>query len=163
MPVTPTYDAYGNLIDDGTWGYSYDADNRLVDAARSVPTMTTAKYKYDGIDRRYTKTVDLTTRTDYLWSGQNIVAEYAVPNTATPGTQSLQRRYVFGPGIDEPVAVLQYNGAATPVLSDIQYFHADHLGSIVALSNTSGGIWPAAGSEDTPFKLVLPVFRTPLG
>jgi RHS repeat-associated protein len=92
-----------------------------------------ASYRYDGIDRRYTKTVD-GVRTDYLWSGQNIVAEYAVPNLASPGSQSLQRRYVHGPGIDEPIAMLQYNGANTPVLTDIQYYHADHAGTVVAMS-----------------------------
>jgi RHS repeat-associated protein len=111
---------------------TYDAENRLTTATRATPAKS-ASYRYDGIDRRYTKTVD-GVRTDYLWSGQNIVAEYAVPNPATPGSQSLQRRYVHGPGIDEPIAMLQYNGANTPVLTDIQYYHADHAGTVVAMS-----------------------------
>lgn len=40
--------------------------------------------------------------------------------------------------------MLCYNGAATPVLSDIQYLHADHAGTIVA---TSGGLVQGMGLQ----------------
>jgi RHS repeat-associated protein len=44
----------------------------------------------------------------------------------------MKKRYVHGPGIDEPLAMENGNVA--------YYYHADGLGSIVALSNASGRV-----------------------
>ena len=49
------------------------------------------------------------------------------------GTQLL-RRYVHGPGIDEPL--VWYEGAGT---SDRRWLHADERGSIVGAFDSSGG------------------------
>ena len=56
-------------------------------------------------------------------------AELAVDH----GGASIARRYVFGPGIDEPL--VWYEGAGT---SDRRYLHADERGSIVAVSDGAG-------------------------
>lgn len=45
----------------------------------------------------------------------------------------IQRRYVHGPGVDEPL--VWYEGAGT---SDRRYYHADERGSITAVSNDTG-------------------------
>jgi hypothetical protein len=45
------------------------------------------------------------------------------------------RRYVFGPGADEPL--VWYEGSGT---SDRRFLHADERGSIVAVSNGAGTV-----------------------
>ncbi len=67
-----------------------------------------------------------TTRT-YLYDGEDIILEYA-----TVGVTITSTHYVHGPGIDEPLALVE-GGQPT-------FYHADGLGSIVALSNASGTI-----------------------
>jgi len=61
-----------------------------------------------------------------LYSGQALVAEYS-------GTGAMARRYVFGPGVDEPL--VQYEGAGTTSKS---WLYANQQGSIVAQANGNG-------------------------
>lgn len=56
-------------------------------------------------------------------------------NLRESSNTELLRRYVYGPGSDEPI--LWYEGAGT---SDKRYLHADERGSIIALSNASGTV-----------------------
>jgi RHS repeat-associated protein len=60
--------------------------------------------------------------------GAALIAEY-------DGSNALQRRYVHGPGVDEPL--VRYEGSGT---SDRHWYHADERGSIVATSDGSGAI-----------------------
>ena len=87
---TYTYDYNGNMVSDGTNTYTWDKDNRLTGIIGSV----TATYKYDYLGRRFSKTVNSVTST-YIYEGQNLIAERG----AATGD------YVFGPGIDEPLAM----------------------------------------------------------
>lgn len=48
-------------------------------------------------------------------------------------TGTLVRRYVYGPGVDEPL--VWYEGAG---LADRRYLHADERGSIVAVTDGAG-------------------------
>ncbi len=66
-----TYDAAGNVTNDGAHSYSYDSENRLV----SVDGGTTASYAYDQEDRRYKKTVGTST-THYVWEVGEVLAEH---------------------------------------------------------------------------------------
>ena len=50
------------------------------------------------------------------------------------GTFVLVRKYIYGPGIDEPVAMIKVDG----VTETWYFYYYDGLGSVVALSNTSG-------------------------
>jgi hypothetical protein len=50
-------------------------------------------------------------------------------------TGQVARRYVFGPGTDEPL--VWYEGSGT---SDRRFLHADERGSIVAVSNGAGTV-----------------------
>jgi RHS repeat-associated protein len=68
--------------------------------------------------------------TSFLYDGTDLVGEY---NSA--GT--LLRRYVPGPGVDEPLAWFEGSAASTAAAT-ARYFHADALGSIVAVSDASG-------------------------
>jgi RHS repeat-associated protein len=42
------------------------------------------------------------------------------------------RKYIYGPGIDEPVCMIKLDG--------LKYYHFDGLGSVVALSNSYGNV-----------------------
>ncbi|MFE0754621.1 RHS repeat-associated core domain-containing protein [Inquilinus sp. NPDC058860] len=121
--VTYAYDANGNLTSDGVWTYGYDSENRLVSAKRTAPSVT-ATYTYDPQGRRRSKTVNgVVTR--YLSAGDQEIAEY------TGSTPVLDRRYVYGAGLDEPVATVTAAGA-------VSYHLADGLGSVIALVTSAG-------------------------
>ena len=46
------------------------------------------------------------------------------------------RKFIYGPGVDEPICMIDCTGAS----EEFYYYHFDGLGSVVALSNTSGTI-----------------------
>jgi hypothetical protein len=64
--------------------------------------------------------------TRFLYDGGEMIAEYNASN-------ALLRRYVRGPGADEPL--VWYEGAGT---GDRRWLIADQLGSIVAVTNAAG-------------------------
>jgi RHS repeat-associated protein len=66
----------------------------------------------------------------FVYAGDALIAEY---NTSG----SMLARHVHGIGMDVPV--LSYSGSSTSS-SAIQYLHANHQGSIVALTNSSGNL-----------------------
>jgi RHS repeat-associated protein len=118
---TYTYDFNGSQstrLGPSNYGFLYDPDNRLA----SINGNETANYTYDYQGRRTSKTVGATT-TKYLYDGSNLVRE----SVATANTD-----YVFGPSIDEPLAV--YASGA------ISYLNADGLGSVAATNSTAGTV-----------------------
>ncbi len=124
--ATLTHDARGNLTSDGTLTYVYDTANHLLGAKLGAATV--AAYGYDPLDRRMLKNVVAGGLgiTFFLNSGDDEVAEYA--NTAG---QPLTRRFVPGPSVDDPIAMVMAAGTRT-------FFHEDKAGSVVAMSDTSG-------------------------
>jgi RHS repeat-associated protein len=99
--------------------YTYNDENRLTQISQGS---TVIAYTYDPFGRRISKNVNGTI-TNYVYDNDHIIAEY---NSA--GT--LQTKYTHGPGIDEPLARTQN--------TTTYFYHADALGSIMALTNTSG-------------------------
>lgn len=73
----------------------------------------------------------------FLYDGQQLIVE-----TNSSGT-AVARRYVPGPGIDEPL--VWYEGSGT---SDRRWFHADERGSVVAVSDGSGDVVTAVNRYD---------------
>jgi RHS repeat-associated protein len=114
-----TYDARGNLTSDGTNAFSYTSENLLNTGPAS------ATLGYDPLGRLY-QTVGggVTTRLQY--DGADLIAEYN-------GSNAVQRRYVHGPGIDNPI--VWYEGSGT---SDRRFLMADERGSIVSVTNSVG-------------------------
>ena len=119
--------------------YTYDDENRLtgitITQGSNVKLLT---FAYDPFGRRIKKTIvqdqigtvctspnACPRTTNYIYDGQNIIAEYDQNNNITAS-------YTHGPNIDEPLSVQK--GTNT------YYYHADGLGSITALSNSSGNI-----------------------
>jgi len=123
--TTHGYDANGNLTGDGATTFGYDTENRLVSASGAK----TASLAYDPLGRLYQVTSGANT-TRFVYDGDRLIAEYN-------GSGTLLRRYVHGPGVDEPL--LWYEGAAVSSATR-RYLHADHQGSIVAASLPSGAM-----------------------
>jgi RHS repeat-associated protein len=119
---TLAYDGNGNLAGDGYWAYGYDLDNRLKSATAPGYSATLA---YDG-EGRLRQTNLGGTVTQLLYDGVDLIAEY-------DGANALLRRYVHGPGIDEPL--VWYEGAGT---TSKTWLYADHQGSIVGQANSAG-------------------------
>jgi len=123
------YDADGNLLTSKdtasqvTTTYSYDVENRLTGASGGL----TATLSYDPNGRLY-QTSGASGTTRLLYDGDALVAEY---NGST-----LLRRYVHGPGVDEPM--VWYEGAGVSSATR-RFLLADNEGSIVAVGNSSGG------------------------
>jgi RHS repeat-associated protein len=121
-----TYDAKGNLTSDGTNTYGYSSENLLT----SAPGATLG---YDPFLRLYQVAGSTTTR--FAYDGLNIVADY-------DGAGVLQHRYVFGPGIDQPI--VEYAGSGTTART---FLSADERGSIIARSGSTGAL-AAANTYD---------------
>ncbi len=144
--ATQNYDANGNLTGDGTWSYGYDLDNRLKTASK---TGTAASLAYDA-EGRLRQTVIGASTTNLLYDATNLIAEYDAAGS------TVQRRYVHGPGTDEPI--VWYEGSGTTAKN---WFYADHLGSIVATANATGastGIY-SYGPYGEPNTTTGPRFR----
>ena len=106
-----TYNANGNLTNDGTYMYGYDYENRLVSVTGAGLNVS---YVYDPFGRRIQKTVNgVVTR--YLYDGDQIIAE-------TDNTGAIQAKYTHGPGVDEVLA-MQRNGQT-------YFYYHDGLGSV---------------------------------
>ncbi|MGF7151960.1 RHS repeat-associated protein [Sphingomonas zeicaulis] len=114
-----SYDARGNLTGDGTLTYAYDYENKL----KSVTGGFT--FKYDGFTRLLEQAGPSAT-TRMLYDGQDMIAEY-------DGAGTMIRRYVHGPGLDDPIMQYEGTGATTR-----KWLHADERGSVIALSDDSG-------------------------
>jgi RHS repeat-associated protein len=124
-----TYDTNGNLKSDGTWTYTYSNENILLTAAA---TGSTVSYAYDPQNLRKAKTVNGTT-TNYLSVGNQAVGDQGKGQEIAEydGSGNLLRRYVYGLGLDEPLATIDAAG-------NHSYHFSDGLGSVVALANASG-------------------------
>lgn len=126
---TISYDANGNLTNDGSVAYTYDMENRLVAASGNVDSQpVSASFTWDPLGRLSQVTINGTTR-QFLYDGDALVAEYS--------GATLTRRYVHGDQVDEPL--VQYD-SATVGASYRRYLHADHQGSIIAQSSNTGGV-----------------------
>jgi len=122
-----SYDLNGNLTGDGASTYSYDAANRLTNITGTV----NATYAFDALDRRTSKQ-NLGTTTRFLHAGSDEIAEYT-------DTGTLLRRYVPGEGSDERAAMIE-SGALAPPLTALQLPHTDRLGSVMAVTDSTGAV-----------------------
>jgi RHS repeat-associated protein len=88
---------------------------------------TTLLYRYDADGRRVEKLYNYETITKYVYDGDHCIAEY-------DGSSNLQRKYIYGPGVDQPVCMIEAAGS----YAGMYYYHFDALGNVVVL--TSGNV-----------------------
>jgi RHS repeat-associated protein len=119
--ASPTYDLNGNMTGDGSRTYAYNSDNLLVSSG-------TATLAYDPLLRLHQVAASSNER--LVYDGTDLVLEYDAAGT------NILRRYVHGPGDDEPLVWYEGSGTATR-----RYLHADERGSIVLVSNSAGGAY----------------------
>jgi RHS repeat-associated protein len=119
-----SHDPNGNLTSDGERHYHFDAKNRLVRVS-TLGGNTIATYKYDAFGRRIEKRAGSET-VRYVHFGKQVLEERDI-------FSQLQRQYVYGRGVDE---VLQLRNAA----NEDFYYHDNSIGSIAAISDTTGSI-----------------------
>ncbi|MDB5480309.1 MAG: repeat protein [Caulobacteraceae bacterium] len=124
--VTQTYDPFGNLTSDGTRTFTYDTENRLLTETGPV----TLALSYDPLGRLQQSVINGTT-TQFLYDGDALVGEYPASGN-TP-----LRRYVHGPGVDNPL--IWYEGG-TMTASNASYLITDRQGSTAGTVNTSGNV-----------------------
>lgn len=127
--TTYSYDKNGNLAQKATatetTTYTWDFENRLIKA--TTPS-TTSEYAYDPFGRRIEKKVTesgASTTTEYFYDNQAILFDYDENGV-------IGNRYIHGPNMDEPLAITTGK--------DKYYYHADGLGSIIALTDQSGKV-----------------------
>ncbi|MBE1525978.1 RHS repeat-associated protein [Sphingopyxis sp. OAS728] len=130
-PASFAYDANGNLTSDGSTTYTYDVENRLVSASGAK----SAALRYDPLGRLY-ETVGGGSTTRFLYDGDELVAEYDAGGT-------LLRRYIHGKNADDPVIWYEGSNLVAP-----RWLHADHQGSLIAVTDSSGGAPVVINSYD---------------
>jgi RHS repeat-associated protein len=141
------YDSRGNLTTgNGAWNYGYDAENHLTTASSGSANVSLS---YDPTGMLNKMTPASAGSTEFLYDGADLVAEY-------DSSGNVLRRFVHGPGVDEPI--VWYEGSGT---SARRWLHTDERGSIVATSDGSGtaialNTYSAYGETDmsvgAPFK-----------
>ncbi len=129
-----TWDANGNLLNDGTSSYTYNAANRLTAVTGSG---TTSSYAYDGLGNRVAQTVGGVT-THYTLDVAGGLPEVL---SATTGASSTRYMQVGG-----QVLAQQESGTWGYVLPD-------HLGSVRQVANGTGQVTLA--QSYTPYGEVL--------
>ena len=76
-------------------------------------------------------------QSNFGYAGSQLILEH------NAGLYEVLRRYVYGPGEDEPL--VWYEGAGT---TDKRYLHADERGSVIAITNASGTVSATNSYDD---------------
>lgn len=115
-----TYDAPGNLTNDSTQSFEFDAENKIKKVSGESDV-----YRYDADGNRVRKNFINGEKVRMVYSGGQLLAEYDLSNG------SLKKEYVYGAkgliATIEPSAVIKYT---TP----------DHLGTPRVVTNSSAGV-----------------------
>jgi len=123
-----TYDASDNLSGDGTRFFNHDTRNRLTGIAEPGQTTT---YEYDVIGRRTGKSLN----SGASWTGYVHAGGMEIGEVNAAGQYLI--RYIPGPGIDQREAMIITNPATGAAISR-HYYHANRLGSVIALADQAG-------------------------
>ena len=166
LPQTPesfSYDADGNLSQDGRWQYTWDAENRLISlqGLSSLPTAAKLKldFVYDDQGRRIQKAVSLWTNSAwslvlsnrFVYDEWNLVAELNATNN------NLIRSYVWGLDLS---GTTQGAGGVGGLLEikdavyGVQFAAFDANGNVAALVKATDGT-ASAQYEYGPFGEVI--------
>ncbi|WP_417497519.1 RHS repeat-associated core domain-containing protein [Maricaulis sp.] len=124
-----SYDGSDNFSGDGTRFFNHDTRNRLTGIAEPGQTTT---YQYDVIGRRIGKSLN----SGASWTGYVHAGGMEISEVNAAGQVLV--RYVPGPGIDQRETMIVTDPATGAALMR-RYYHANRLGSVIALSNQQSG------------------------
>jgi RHS repeat-associated protein len=122
--VSPSYDTNGNLLNDGTRTYTWDARNRLTGITG------VASFTYDALGRRQSGTINGNT-VAYLYDGSDPVQEQS--------GGAVMANILIGMGVDERFTRTEGSTASA--------YLTDALGSSVALADSSGVVKTSYGYD----------------
>ena len=117
------YDPNGNITDDGTRTYKWDAEDRLIKVSYKAQPARSTMFRYDGVGRRIAIISNdgaSSTEIRYLWCGQSLCQ-------SRNANDIVIRRYYS-------------EGEAISAAGTLLYYSRDHLGSVrdvVAVQNGS--------------------------
>ena len=104
------YDQNGNLITSGAKHYLYDSQNQMIAYYKleGDPNETSVSfYGYDVFGRRTSRAVSTGVNNftgsmaeSYLYDAEQAIGEYEID------AKHIKRRFIYGPGIDEPIAMI---------------------------------------------------------
>jgi len=128
-----TYDSMGNIatkynkLNKTLNTYTFNVRNQLIQFTKQDENNQTTKtltYTYDAFNRRVSKTEDNTTQ-KYLYDGDDIIA-------ILDDQDQVIATITHDESIDTPLSITNANGTF--------YYHRDHQGSIVALTDSTGAV-----------------------
>jgi RHS repeat-associated protein len=157
---TLTYDLDGNVLSDGVWNYTWNAENRLTQMT-NIPAQSWGMpvrvlwFVYDYLGRRVAKTTydnGTTTIRRYIYQDWNLIAEL-------DNTLAVVRSHAWG--LDLQGSLHSSGGVGALVLSvahtssSLTAYHiaSDANGNVTALVNSTGS--PAAAYEYDPYGQLL--------
>jgi RHS repeat-associated protein len=116
-----SYDANGNIIGDGTFTYTYDSENRLIQVTNGADVIT---YGYDGDGRRISQTTNGETTIFAYGVGLSVLTEFS-------GTGVPKFDYIYAGSRN--IARINFDGTGVPVSKT--FYHPDHLGSTIGMTD----------------------------
>lgn len=119
-----SYDARGNLTGSGSDTFTYNSLNQLT--GKMVNSAVVATLTYDPIGRLVTTAPTGGNTIRFSYAGSALLGEH-------DASGAFLRRYVPGPGTDEPI--VWYEGSGT---ANRRWLHADERGSVVTVSDAGG-------------------------
>ena len=127
----PTYDDDGNMLTYGGWTYTWNGENRLVNASNASTVVT---FGYDYMGRRFKKTVGSTTNR-FLYDGWAMIRESKVN-----GLESNVCSYVYGLDLSGSMqGAGTIGGLLSANLDAVTVFYCyDANGNVTELVNTNG-------------------------
>jgi RHS repeat-associated protein len=171
-PETFTYDADGNLLSDGRWNYSWDAENRLVGTTANntnpaVGPQISLAFQYDWKGRRILKQVSfngsVTNSAGFVYDQWNLIAELNTLNA--PAAPTLYRTYLWGldlsgsrQGAGGVGGLLEINDPT----NGVHFAAFDGNGNIAGLVSASSGVSSVAyeyGPFAEPIRATGPAAR----
>jgi RHS repeat-associated protein len=154
---TNTYDADGNLTDDGRWSYHYNIKNELTSIQTSAPAVAAGVpnvayfYYYDYLGRRIIKSyytlvsgnLTIQSQERYIYNGWNLVAVLDVFN-------NVSKSYIWGLDLSGTMGGAGGVGGLLLVADSGQlYFPAyDAMGNVCGMIKYSDGSMAAAYEYD---------------
>ncbi|MFO1433712.1 MAG: RHS repeat-associated core domain-containing protein [Candidatus Competibacteraceae bacterium] len=126
--VPLSYDNNGNLIEDRSYSYAYDPENRLIQVTRRTDNQVVGRYQYDALSRRIVKLASPetgVTETRYFYDDARIIEEQSAAGTTLA-------TYVYGNYIDE-VLTMDRGGQT-------YYYHQNALWSVIAITDSAANV-----------------------